>query len=119
MKYREGQIEYYGKKGMSLLGAMFVQCVRNYDGYTGVKYSFVDYVIKGYSAQDNTQVSSIIQLLLKFVKRKLTNVKEICLQSDNASCFISQNIIPYIYHLQHNESVKIVKWIVTEAQTGK
>ena len=25
MKYREGQVEYYGKKGMSMLGTMVVQ----------------------------------------------------------------------------------------------
>lgn len=27
MKYGEGQVEYYGKKGMSLLGSMIIECV--------------------------------------------------------------------------------------------
>eukprot|EP00957_Ditylum_brightwellii_P156099 11881962-Ditylum_brightwellii.AAC.1 len=27
MKYQEGQVEYFGKQGMSLLSAMLVQCI--------------------------------------------------------------------------------------------
>lgn len=30
MKYREGQVEYFGKKGMSLLGCMIVKWITKY-----------------------------------------------------------------------------------------
>ena len=59
MKYREGQVEYYGKKGMSLLGSMIVECVDQDDDGVGFKYTFVDYVIKGYTGQDNVQVAAV------------------------------------------------------------
>ena len=57
MKYREGQVEYYGKKGMSLLGAMEVQWVThtNAAGETvgGFQYKFTNYIFKGYAGQVN------------------------------------------------------------------
>ena len=59
MKYHEGQMEYYGKKGMSMLGTMIVQWVKKIikvkeDGVEvqkevgGFQYKFVDYIFKGY-----------------------------------------------------------------------
>ena len=45
------------------------------------------------------------------------------LQSDNATCFASQELIPYIYHLNAKSLSKgewvISKWIFTEAQTRR
>ena len=72
MKYREGQVEYYGKKGMSMLGTMIVQWVTRTikvkeDGVEvqkevgGFQYKFVDYIFKGYAGQDHTQVAAAIQ----------------------------------------------------------
>ena len=48
---------------------------------------------------------------------------EIIIQSDNESCFTSQDLIPFIYHL-NNESSRmglpiITKWIFTEYHTGR
>ena len=119
MKYREGQVEYYGKKGMSVMGVMLVQWMENDDGKKGFKYSFVDYIVKGYSGQDNVQVAALIQEISSLVRNKFTAVKQICLQSDNATCFASQEMIPFIHHLNaENNTTRIVKWIFTEAQTG-
>ena len=48
MRYREGQVHYYGKKGMNLLGILEIGW--KVDGnVSGFKYQFVDNVIKGYS----------------------------------------------------------------------
>ena len=52
MRYQEGQVDYYGKIGMSLLG--FREIRLKVDGdVSGFEYSFVDYLIKGYSSQDH------------------------------------------------------------------
>ena len=70
MKYREGQVEYYGKKGMSMLGTMIVQWLTKTikvkeDGVevqkeVGVfQYKFVDYISKG------MLVRIILKLLLR------------------------------------------------------
>jgi len=103
MKYREGQVDYFGKKGMSLLGSMVIESVNDCDNIA-LKYEFVDYVVKGYSGQDNVQVCAVLNQILKRVSKKKPQVKEICLQSDNASCFASQDLIPYIYSLNNEYS---------------
>ena len=46
MRYREVQVNYYGKIGMSLMGFMNIRWKVNGD-VSGFEYSFVDYVIKG------------------------------------------------------------------------
>ena len=46
MRYREGQVEYFGKKGMSLLGTIIIEGVRN-DPNAKWSYNFVDYIVKG------------------------------------------------------------------------
>ena len=59
--YMEGQVDYYVKKGMSLLGIMEIGW--KVDGGVSVfEYSFVDYVIRGYSGQDHVQVAYVIKL---------------------------------------------------------
>ena len=60
MRYREGQVYYYGKKGMSLLRIMEIRCKVD-GGVSGFDYSFADDIIKGYSVQDHVQVESVIK----------------------------------------------------------
>ena len=55
MKYRESQIEYYGKKGMSFIGMIMIRW-KIADDEMGYEYSFRDYVVKGYTSQDHVQV---------------------------------------------------------------
>ena len=118
MKYREGQVEYYGKKGMSVLGAMIVTWKTK-----GFEYKFIDCVFKGYTGQDNIQMAAALELLIGIVQEQDTNIKEIIIQSDNATCFASQELIPFIYHLngesRESENPIMSKWIYTEAQTGR
>lgn len=122
LKYREGQAEYFGKKGMSLLGAMIVRWVETED-CKGYEYRFSDYVFKGYAGQDNTQVAAAIEVIVNQVHKTYPYVKQIVLQSDNATCFASQELIPFIYHLNRELEEKtgplICKWLFTEAQTGR
>ena len=48
------------------------------------------------------------------------NAKYVILQSDNATCFASQQHIPFIHNLNTSGTgIPITRWIFTEAQTGK
>ena len=52
MRYQEGQNDYYGKKGMSLLGIIEIRL--KVDGeFSGFEYSSFSCLIKGYSVQDH------------------------------------------------------------------
>ena len=54
MGFCEGQIEYFGKRGMSLLGFMLViRGIKGFDGKTkeGITYYFYDVVMDKYSSQ--------------------------------------------------------------------
>lgn len=114
-------MEYFGKKGMSLLGSMITECViKKEKEKVMFKYTFVDYVVKGYTGQNNVQVAAILNLIVNHIHRDNPQIKEICIQSDNATCFSSQDFIPYIAHLNEElDGIKIAKWIFTEAQTGR
>ena len=124
MKYREGQVEYFGKKGMSMLGSMHV-IFTEHQGCSGYKYSFEDYIIAGYTGQDNIQVGAVVSTIINRIKTTQTNITNIVFQSDNASCFVSQELIPFIHHINQELksedecNLKVSRWIFTEAQTGR
>ena len=98
MRYREGQIYYYGKIGMSLL--VFMEIRWKVDGdVSRFEYSFVDYVIKRYSGQDHVQVASEIQLAVDAEQDRYPAAKNIIIQSDNAIIFASQELILFIFNM--------------------
>ena len=66
MRYCEGQVDYYGKRGMRLLRIMEIRWKVD-EEVSGFEYSFLDYVIKVYSGQDHVQVSAVIQLAIDTV----------------------------------------------------
>ena len=122
MKYREGQIEYYGKKGMSFLGTMVVHWVVDKDNIGWYEYLFFDYVFKGYSGQDHIQVASALKVITQEVKKAIPLVDSIIIQSDNSNCFASQQLIPFIHYLNEENigsRIAIERWVFTEAQTGR
>ena len=102
MKCREGQIDCYGKKGMILLGSMEVQWATREDAIGkivgGFQHKFCDYALKGYSGQDNVQVSSSLEIITHGVSNKCPNMTEIAFQSDKTTCFASQEHIQFFYH---------------------
>lgn len=129
------QVEYYGRTGMRDLGAMIMQWdvrkvkQKSANGTTiekevgGFEYSFLNLLFKDYTGQDHVQVSSAIEKIVSYVNEKYPEVKEIIIQSDNATCFASQEHIPFIYHMNKEFRTKnmpiISKWIFTEAQAGR
>ena len=65
----------------------------------GFGYSFLDYVIKGYSSQYHVQVASVIQLDAKTVQDCHPAENKIVIQSDNAIGFASQELIPFVFNM--------------------
>jgi hypothetical protein len=74
--YREGQVEYFGKRGMSLLGAMLVRRVVR-DGKVGLEYIFFDCIVERYSSQDNMQVLGVLTSLLPHIKELYPEITEL------------------------------------------
>ena len=73
---------------MSLLGMIEIRW--KVDGeVSGFEYSFVDYIIKGSSSQDNVQVETVVQLSVDTVQDHHTAEKKFIIQSDNARGFAS------------------------------
>ena len=123
MRNREGQIEYFGKKGMSFCGANIIRKVIK-KGVVGYEHFYFDFIIDGYQEQDHIQVAAIIQVMLDEVKKKFPDVKRVLLKTDNASCMSSHNNIPFIYYLNKEMKEKhgdyqVERWINMEAYTGK
>ena len=75
IRYWEGQVDYYGKICMSLLGFMEIRWKVDGD-VSGFEYSFVDYFIKGYSGKDHLQVVAAIQLAVDTVQDRHPTAKK-------------------------------------------
>ena len=69
---------------MSVLGEMLVYWSHDKSGYI---HKFEDYVLKGYSSQNNVQVSLVIQHIVSKLHDNYPWLQEILFQSDNSSCF--------------------------------
>lgn len=123
MKFREGEVEYYGKTGMSLLGLMAL-CWKNehQSSNSRVEYSFCDFAVGGHSAQETVQLFALLQTIVSFVKNQFPIINKFIPQSDNTFCFASQNLIPFIFHMNASNRGSglpvIIRWIFTETQTG-
>ena len=91
-------MDYYGLKGMSFLVIMEIRW--KVDGeISEIKYSFVYYVLKGYSGQDHVQMEDIIQLTVDTVQDCHPAAKNVIIQSDIASDFTSQYFILFIFNM--------------------
>jgi hypothetical protein len=128
MKFREGQVEYFGKQGMSLLGAMMVQRIwiadKNNVVRPGLRRIHFDLIFDQYKSQDSRQVLGALQELFHYIKLKYPDIKKAHLLSDNASCFASHDCIPFMYHLNkkfegEGLGFRLERWLFTEACTGK
>ena len=121
--FREGQIEYFGKRGMSLLGFMLIQGVERIvkdEIVQGLTYNFYDVVVDKYSSQDNVQVLDILQAMIVQIKEDFPEITELTLGSDNASCLASHDNIIFVHHLNDRlDGIKVRNWLYTEACTGK
>ena len=123
MRFREGQIEYFGKRGMSLL--VFMLVIRGMKDFhlemkEGITYYFYNVVVDKYSSQDSVQVLAILTAIISWIHTDFPEINKLMLDSDNASCLESHDSIPYIRHLnKSNQGICVRYWVYTEACTGK
>ena len=118
-KFREGQVEYFGKKGLSLLGCM----VLYYDETVqDVQTNFIDMAMS-ISDQDVRQVQCSLPFLLEEMKARFPFINTISLLSDNAPTFSSTEHMSFLYELNQAANLKrlpiVKRWTYSEAQTGK
>ena len=92
---------------MSFLGIMDIRW--KVDGRVNIfEYSFVDYVIKGYSGCDHVHVKAVIKLAVDTMQDRHTAAKKVIIQSDNASGFSSQESILFIFNITLDLVMKIM-----------
>eukprot|EP00957_Ditylum_brightwellii_P157963 12023659-Ditylum_brightwellii.AAC.1 len=89
MKYQEDQVEYFGKKGMSLPGFIVMShYLGNTDAVNNIgrfQYELIDIVLEFYSGQDNVQVASFICHIMNEIKKIHPKIGLVALKHDNAS----------------------------------
>ena len=111
LRYRKGQIQYFGKRGFSLLGLM--ACFRS-------EKIFYVIVIRGYSTQDSLQIR-VLRIVQDIMWNDFPLAFSIILQSDNAPSYSAADNIRFIYQLNklRNNRANFVQWVNTEALKGK
>jgi hypothetical protein len=68
------------------------------------------------------QLLGVLMPLLPLIKAQYLDLSTISIQSENASCLASHNIIACIHHLNkelEGLGLTVVPWIHTEVQTGR
>ena len=122
--FREAQMLYFGKRGMSIGGFMLVRRVTR-GGVVGLEFTYIDVIVENYSDQDHVQVSALMRIILEEVKSRHDEITEVHIKTDNASCMVSQDNIPYIWNLnkqfdeKYDTDFKVKGWITGEACTNK
>jgi len=119
VNFNESSEEYYGKKGISLLG--FVLRWRDGAAPSPVKTHFID-AVSCNSKQDASQVQTILSRIIPTIKDIVPLVKRLILLSDNGPSFTSKDNMQFISHRNRSKwecNVEIVRWIYFEAQCGK
>ena len=68
MKYSNVQVNYFGKKGASLLGVIEVQretCTKDFGANIGgLRLKFANHVFKSHGRQDNAQVAALFETMI-------------------------------------------------------
>ena len=117
-KQNESQVDYFGKSGMSFLGAMLVR--KNEDGE--FMHNFIDCVIYDSASQGGKDLLPPLEAIFKHIAEyfKETTCKTLIIVSDNATNFTGASLFPFIHSLNANPELPSVKiWMYSEPQRGK
>lgn len=111
----ESAVEYYGKKGMSLLGFMVF-----FVDETGERRRFfVDLIPVNTSCQNSTAVQVAFEVFLGFIREHFPFLKTVIIQSDNAANFSCPDNLVFVACLNSTARYPFVtRWINTEAGAG-
>jgi hypothetical protein len=116
----ESSEEYYGKKGMSLLGVM-VRWRTEPNGPLHVRYFDL---VSSNAKQDSAQVQALLLLVIPEIRKLDSQAQSFILVSDNGSAFSSSENIDFCLYQNKKgwgcaSPLRVSQWLFFEAQTGK
>ena len=83
-RYRKGQVEYFAKRGMSLLCFVLVRRVRKVNSddkeIIGLTYNCYDVIIKQYSDQNHVQVLGLLDAIPHKIEHNFAKSRKLCLE---------------------------------------
>ena len=112
-QFREGQREYFGKKGMSLHIDVFFRK----DGDDLIKQVYLTCLFA--CKQTATDVLNIGDNVLKSFKSDTPTVSQLFAKSDNATCYHGNFIFEAIYQLCKSRGFKLIRYDFNEPCKGK
>ena len=113
MKFREGQVDYFGKKGMSLHVDVLFRLV------DGEMKKFVYFTAMQRSDQDAEDILALAEHVLKQIKLDHPDVKTIYTKSDNASCYHNSIGPEALYRLCLEKNLTLLRYDFNEPCRGK
>lgn len=118
VNFNESSEEYYGKKGISLLGfAVRWRTVEN----GPIQTHFVDAVSLN-SKQDGVQVQAILTQVFPLITQLIPAARRVILLSDNGAAFTCKENMKYVWKRNKDFwglALTVTRWIFFEAQCGK
>jgi hypothetical protein len=118
INYNESSEEYYGKKGMSLLG-FFIRFRVSSNG--PIHTRFID-VISLNSKQNAKQVQGIVKVVVPVIKEIVPQANDMILLSDNGPAFTSKDNMKVFWNFNQDQwgcNLTLSKWVYFESQCGK
>ena len=114
VRYREGQKEYFGKKGMSMHVDVFV--LKKPDGSLT---KHVYFTILYRCDQGTSAVISIADVVLKQFCQDEPLVCKLLAKSDNAGCYSGNYQAESMHELCKSKAIKLLRYDYNEPQCGK
>ena len=118
MSARGTSQEHFGKRGIAWHGCLLK--FFRYEEGSAVRYNiYADQIMEGSNKQDSLAVASTIEAFLYQIHEELSFLEEITLQSDNAGCYQSKDLLLVIALISALSPIKVTRFIHTETQDGK
>ena len=112
-RFREGQKEYFGKKGMSLHIDVFFRM----EGEDLLKYVYFTCIFR--SPQTMVDVLNIGDSVLQQFRNDCPNITKLFGKSDNAGCYHGNFILEATYKLCKNYNFDLIRYDFNEPCKGK
>ena len=113
--YREQMSEFFGKRGRSWhVSAVITK------SSTAEKFQFECFVhLFNSCTQNSFAVASIIEHLLKTLKKEYPVLKQAFLRSDNAGCYKNGALLLSLPEISVRSGIKVVRYNFSDPQAGK
>lgn len=116
MKSSESQKDWFGKRGMPLLGAMLLWI----DPNGKLESHYVDMVLDNDGEQAVDTSMSLLDGLLHYIKLQRRDIQKVYLVSDNGSHFSSHDLVYFLRRLNlvFGDDLAIAEYMFSEATWG-